>query len=443
MTTIPGSISTESQPPMTIPLRHFLVGLGFLLVGVGTALWTLLSTPEGFTHLAMVHLLLVGFVCVTIMGAMTQFVPVWSGVALHSRRLANLQLALVAGGLCGVAAALVGPALAWLPVFGLVLFAGLWTFVYNLGRTMWTVEDADVTERHFQLALSFVLFVTVLGVTLAVNLTRPLLTGTPVTHLGVRQAHVTVAVFGVVLTTIYGALYQLGTMFTQTELDGFDRPLQAVECVAHPAGVVLLAGGHLFAVPAVARVGGLCVVAGALAIATVLGRKLYTMRVDWTPMHTRYALAVPTLGLWAASTAQVWLLDPLAPANLFGGTWLLLAAWIGFVVAGTLYHVVPFILWVHRYSDRVGFESVPMVDDLYDDRLAAIDAALLVAGTVVLAGTTLLGLSATVRQAGGLVLALGGVVFAANMLLVVRRHSPHPFGRLLLGRRGHRSGETD
>lgn len=39
-----------------------------------------------------VDLLFVGCICVKIMGAMTQFIPVWSGVELHSRRFAVREL---------------------------------------------------------------------------------------------------------------------------------------------------------------------------------------------------------------------------------------------------------------------------------------------------------------------------------------------------------------
>jgi len=68
-------------------------------------------------------------------------------------------------------------------------------------------------------------------------------------------AHATLAVFGAVLTTVYGALYQLGTMFTQTELHGIDHHLRTVEEITHPTGVVVLAVGRLVAHTGVARVG--------------------------------------------------------------------------------------------------------------------------------------------------------------------------------------------
>ncbi|TKX83915.1 hypothetical protein EXE43_21730, partial [Halorubrum sp. SS5] len=238
---------------MTVPLRHFLVGLAFLgaalLVGIGL----LVNAVPGLGGLVHVHLLLVGWVCVTIMGAMTQFVPVWSGTTLHSRRLASAQLGLVAVGLVGFATALALGRLPWLAGFGTVMLAGFWAFVYNVGRTLATVEGLDVTERHFAVALACFVALTGLGVLLAADLGSGLLAGLGVSHAGVRGAHVTLAVFGAVLTTVYGALYQLATMFTQTELRGVDHRLRAVEEVGHPVGVAALAGGRLLGAAALAR----------------------------------------------------------------------------------------------------------------------------------------------------------------------------------------------
>lgn len=74
-----------------------------------------------------------------------------------------------------------------------------------------------------------------------------------------------------------------------------------------------------------------------------------------------------------------------------------------------------------------------MIDDLYDDRLAAADAALLVSGTLLLVLAEWFQLSLTVQGIGGGLVSLGVVVFGTNMLLVVRDHSPHSLGRILFG----------
>lgn len=436
MGAIPGSVDTDRQPPMTIPLRHFVVGLGFLFVGALVGVGSVVDVVPGLGTLAHVHLLLAGWVCVTIMGAMTQFVPVWSGATLHSHRLASLQLALVAVGLVGFVAGLTFGSLSWLLPFGGLMLAGFWAFVYNVGRTLATVESYDVTERHFLLALGFFAVLTALGFLLAVDFTRPLFAGLPVVRAQVVAAHATLAVFGAILTTVYGALYQLGTMFTQTELHGVDEYLRPVEEVGHPVGVVLLAAGRFGDSVFAARLGAVLVLGAALAFSAILARKLFEMQVDWTPMHARYAVVAPGLAGWALLTIPAWLRAPTAPAHLFGAAGsvhLFVLGTVGFVVVGTLYHVVPFVVWVHRYSDRLGFEDVPMIDDLYDDRLALADGVLVASGTLLLVLAEWFRLSPAVSLAGGGLVSLGIVAFSANMLLVLHRHSPHSVRRILLG----------
>lgn len=430
---------------MTVPLRHFVVGVALLgsalLAGIGLTV----DAVPGLGGLVHVHLFLVGWVCVTIMGAMTQFVPVWSGTTLRSRRLANVQLALVVAGLVGFATALAAGRLSWLAGFGVLLLAGFWTFVYNVGRTLATLDEFDVTERHFVVALGFFVALTALGVLLAVDLGSGFLAELGVSHAGVRGAHVTLAVFGAVLTTVYGALYQLATMFTQTELRGIDHRLRAVEEVGHPAGVVALAAGRLVGSTPVARVGGVLLLVAALAVAAVLARRLHEMRVERTPMHTRYAVVALALVAWVGTSAPAWLRSPTAPDHVLGGPGsapALLLGVIGFVILGTLYHIVPFVVWVRRYSDRVGLEAVPMVDDLYDDRLAAADGTLLFVGTALLVGSALAagatgatlaeGPTATTLGGMGLV-TLGVCIFAVNALLVVRRHAPGALAQVALG----------
>ncbi|WP_207592840.1 hypothetical protein [Halomontanus rarus] len=445
MGAIPGNIDAGQSPPMTVPLRHFLVGLGFLLVGAAVGTLSTLGALSGHLSLAHVHLLLAGWVCVTIMGAMTQFVPVWSGVSLHSRTLSTVQLWVVTVGLGAFAAALLTGSYRWLPVGGGSMLLGFWVFVYNVGRTLAAARPWDVTERHFAIALGFFVLLTTLGVTLAVSFTHPILRGLPVTHGGVLGAHVTLAVYGAVLTTVFGALYQLGTMFTQSALHGVDLHIQRVEAYGYPIGVLALAGGRLFDVGVLARPGALLILTSVFGFGVLLARRLYEAQVPWTPMLSRYAVVAATMVGWSLWSAPYWLTDPLDPATRFGApgaVHLLAFGLIGFVVLGTLYHIVPFIIWVHRYSDLLGLEDVPMIDDLYDDRLAATDFALLVVGLCLVVLTDVADLPTTVAIVGGVLVIAGIAVFLTNMLLVLHRHSPHTLAGILFERLATDSTES-
>ena len=434
MSAVPAGVDPDAGPPTTIPLGHFVVGLAFLAAGALVGLGTVTEVLPALGRRATVHLLLAGWVCVTIMGAMTQFVPVWAGATLYSRRLASLQLLLVTIGLPGFALSFLLGALPWVHVFGTLLLLGFWVFVYNLGRTLLGLDGLDVTTGHFAFGLASFAALTVFGYLLALSFATPAVAALPVSHGGIRGAHVTVAVFGAILSTVYGALYQLGPMFTQTEFDRPDRLLQRLEITAHPLGVALLAAGRLIAWPALARVGAMLVLLGALAVAVVLGRTLVRMRVPRTQMHTHYAVAAVALAGWALGTAPAWLTAPSTREVTVGASspaGLLLFVAIGFVVLGTLYHVVPFIVWLDRYSDRLGLEQVPMIDDLYDDRLASVSFGALVAGTALALGALTVGLG-SLAVAGAALVVSGGTLAVAALLGVLREHDRRSVRAILL-----------
>jgi hypothetical protein len=434
---VPSNIETGRGPPLRLPLLHFLVGLGLLLAGAGLWLAAALGVAPALAGVARHHLLLTGWVCVTIMGAMTQFVPVWSGVGLHSRRLARAQLWLVVAGLGGFVACLLVARLDLLWLAGLAVLAGFWTFAYNLARTLATARPWDHTERQFALALAFLALATLAGLALAAGFVHPITATRSVDRAGLRAAHLTLAVFGVVLTTVFGALAQLAPMFTNVESDALDQRLRAAETLLFPGGVLTLAAGRLLAAPTLARVGALGTGLGVAAFAAVLWRTLLRARAARTPTLTRYLCVAVALVAWLTVALPRWLHTPLA-APLGGpvaGPVLVLGV-CGFVVAGTLYHVVPFLVWVERYSDQIGLAAVPSVDELYDERLAAADLGCLVAATVVLAVAPAGGALRRPLQLGGTTAFLAGAaLFAANLLLVVRDHV-HGGLRGLLADRG-------
>ena len=429
MSAVPADLDTGVGPPTAVPLRHFLVGFGFLLAGaVLGVLAAANAVGGGFVALAHAHLLLVGWVCLAILGAMTQFVPVWSGVRLHSRRLADLQIVLLTAGLAGFVAALLAGATAPLPAFGLAMVAGFWTFAYNLGRTLRRARPLDVTERHFAFALASLVVLTGLGLTLAADYAGGSWAwlSLPVGHSRTLAAHATLGVFGVVLATVVGALYQLATMFTGTDLDAFDRRVRSVEERAYPAGVVALAGGRLVGSAPLARVGGLLLAGSLLGFAVVLARRLVAARVEWGPMLRRYAVVAVALAGWSVAAGLAWLADPLAPDATLGPSWtlhLLALGVVGFVLLGTLYHVIPFLVWVERYSDRIGLEAVPTVDELYDDRAAAVDLVATLVGSALVVLAEALPIPTLVTLAGGALVAFGLLVACGNLVLVVGRHA--------------------
>ncbi|WP_460560240.1 hypothetical protein [Halorubrum pallidum] len=450
---VPTDLTTSTRPPTTIPLRHFVASLAFLAAGSALALVHITGVAEGRSGLvkvglggfgpagvAVAHLLLVGWVCLTILGAVTQFVPVWSGVTLHSERLATLQLCLVAVGVTGFAGGL------WLgrsadgALFAGLIAAGIGVFAYNLARTLRRARPLDVTERHFALGIGFLVLAAVLGGSLAAGYRWGILAALGLSRPAVIDAHVTLALFGGVITTVIGALYQLGPMFSQTDATPVEGRLARFETATYPVGVTALAAGRLIEIAPLAAAGGLLVTGGTATAGGVLLRRVRdATAATATPMLSRYAVVGVALLAWSTTAAATWFARPLGSAVRIGAPGagpILLGAVVGFVVVGSVYHVVPFIVWLDRYADRVGLERVPAIDDLYDARLARVDLAATLLGTGLLLAATVApefapltpGVAAggadgrLLRVVGGGVAAAGALLFAGNMVATVSRH---------------------
>ncbi|EMA39490.1 heme-copper oxidase family protein [Halobiforma nitratireducens] len=427
MNRIPGGLRTDQQPPMAIPFRHFVLSLAFLVGGVVGGTVMAVRTLPGLAEVAHVHVLLLGWVGVTIMGAMTQFVPVWSGVSIHSRRLAVAQLWLVVGGLAAFVPVLLAGELAWLAVAAVPLLVGVWLFVYNVGRTLWRARPLEFTERHFAVALASFALLAPLGYLLAVDFTTPLLEGTFLDRGDVLLLHATLALYGAVVATIIGALVQLAKMFAQFDLEALDDRLLALEQPLFVVGLAAFAAGRGLGLEPLARIGAVFLLVGLIAVAVVVTRILAGSTAERSPMTDRYWIVVASLYAWVFLTLPAWWVDPLGPAGLFGhpdATNLLVFGVFAFVVVGSLYHIVPFILWLEQYSDRLGFEQVPMIDDLYDDRLERADFALTVVGFAGMAVAPLFDLPAAVSAASGLLATVGFCLFVVNVLLTIHRHGP-------------------
>lgn len=417
-------VDTDAGPPLQLPLRFFLTALVFLLAATLLGVLDATGLAPGLAQIAHAHLLLAGWACLTILGAMTQFVPTWSGGKLHWRRLIEIALPLVALGIGGLAIGFSLDALWLLPGAGLIAAIGFWLFVIAMGRTLIDVRPWDTTEAHFVLALAYLALVPLFGILLALDFTHGLLGALPLTHESVLGAHATLAVLGIVLTTILGALVQLATMFTQTELTGIDRPLLRTEQVAYPLGVVLLAGGRLVSNPVLARAGIVLAGVGLVAFAIVLARRLAEATVDYTPMHSRYGVVAVALITWVIISVPPVLATPLARHTLLGGPGgrpVLLIGVVAFTILGTLYHVLPFLIWLDRYADRVGLEPVPAIDDLYIGVLASIDFTFTTGGLVVLVASEILA-RPTAQLIGSLLFLAGIVVAIVNLVGVVVRH---------------------
>ncbi|MEW6542205.1 MAG: cbb3-type cytochrome c oxidase subunit I [Nitrospirota bacterium] len=188
-----------------VALVALLLGLG---MGEAMALQFLPSTLPGQGRLAHIHLNLLGFVTLTIIGTMHTLYPTVLNAPLFSPRLARWTFFLLPAGI----AVLIGGFLATLvPVQiagGAILVAGTLLYAANILQTWLRAgRPSQAASDHFLLATFFLFVAVVAGVFVSINsLWNP-----PALPFGKLHliAYTHLALVGFVLQTVMGALSHL------------------------------------------------------------------------------------------------------------------------------------------------------------------------------------------------------------------------------------------
>ncbi|MFQ6135880.1 MAG: cbb3-type cytochrome c oxidase subunit I [Candidatus Hydrothermarchaeales archaeon] len=184
------------------------------LMASGTARQLL---SKGYLSLAHAHLALVGWVTITIMGAMYQMLPMLSLKELYSERLGEIQFWIVNAGIIGLFLSLIfgfGVHSIQFKIFAAILLISFLLFAFEMFETLLSGEKKgdklDITVKFFSAAIVYVLISGLMGILMAFS--------PKVMTLGrITLAHAHLALVGWVSITIIGAMYHLIPMLVWTE----------------------------------------------------------------------------------------------------------------------------------------------------------------------------------------------------------------------------------
>lgn len=421
-------MSTPRQPglsvPLWLPLAHIAAGITGL---VAFSAWVLQAEPQlagpflrNTSTLIATHLFTLGFVTPVIMGALYQLVPVVMDSAIPWPRLGGAVLALY---LIGLACLLTGFSrmhAGWLATGGSLLALSLYSFLLNVGLGLRRARRWNLSGSFLVASLAALAWLATWGVLLTFNW-----------HFGFWQAgttrqlllHATLGLLGWFTLTICGVAYKLLPMFTLShhQPDGLSHTVFAL-LAGGTGGAVLGLLAHL---PTWTL--GLCLVAvltGMLLFVWDTHRMLRRRHRQGIDVSVRAAISALAafllaggaiaggwLGLWpgllqdsAATVAVVYL-------GAFG--------WVGLMVVGQLYKIVPFLVWTAVYAPLAGSRKVPLLREMYRERRANLALAGLGAGLLLTAAGLGLRL-APLGRSGALLVLLAALSFARDMAGIYR-----------------------
>ena len=422
------TIRPKRSPQADLPGRYLATGLGaFVLFAVGVPLLApqLVSTNDDPRVFALTHLAVLGWITMTMFGALYQLFPVALGGTVRAPRMGRWNYWVLASGIAGFVPCFY---LDWTPgvaIFGSLTVGGVLHFAFQLLRSYPTVHDWHPMAFYVLAALFWLVATISFGFVYALNWHFRWFDVSD----SMLAAHVQLGLAGWLGLTLMGVSYKLTELFALAH--GHSWMLAFANLGLWNLALLGLCLSLLFA-PQTRLVFAFALLLAFAALLHVVDlalllrtrrRRKFSVEQWHTFASLGSLLLAAGLGLALASgraPGRNW-------AVAFGYT--ALAGWFGFAIVGKSYKILPFLNWLHRFSGLAGQRPVPLLRELADDRFAWSSFALLVTGFGgVLAG--LLAPDAAVVRGAGLIYVAGAVVFALNasrlVLPLALRRAQHP-----------------
>jgi hypothetical protein len=195
-----------TQPASSSWLYRFslIALLGGLLIGVAMAFRFM---PEYSAHarLLHLHLILLGFVTMAMIGATHHLLPIILNVELYSPRLARLVTVMLPAGFAILIGGFITSSLRLELAIGGLLVLSICLYAYNLLRTwVGSGHPGNAASDHLLIATFFLVLMMIMGVLVGANFLPPL----PVLTFGSVHlaAYTHMALIGFILQTVLGTL---------------------------------------------------------------------------------------------------------------------------------------------------------------------------------------------------------------------------------------------
>lgn len=406
------AVSTDFAPPFKLIVPYFILGMLFYM---GSTIYLfgidVVNLSQFFpTTLSFIHIFLLGCVMMIIFGAMAQLVPVVLEVGHFA-----VELYYVIYPLLTIGTLLMGGGFAFSPVLlpfgGVTVLIAMGIFLFETMMTIQKVKKLNFVMKTVLIANIFLFFGLLFGIIMALGYGG--IIGVDIEKY--RIAHIFLTFFGYVGMTIMGMSLILLPMFWLSHSFSWKSVEFSVYCFVLSVGLILL---HLLL-----SINMLLYVGYFLIIISV-GSYLYQI---WLIYQTRvrkendiYFKSVVfsyTSLLIALLLGISYLIFPTERLLLLFG-WVLFFGYIGNIITGHLYKIVPFLVWYQRFSPLIGKQKVPMLADMVP-KFGATFQFLFTSFGVLLCGIGIGLESNTLFHGGVSFLFVGGVFMFKNLLFMI------------------------
>ena len=382
VTSMPVGIGATVSPAsgsIRLAGEHFAAATLYLVAGSIGLVWTAPELAAGnylSPHVAGVtHLFTLGWLTMTIFGALYQLLPVALGAPIRWRMMGHVSFWTFAPG-AGLFACGVAESSTMLHHVGVGLVGvGVVLAVANIAATLPRARTRDVTWAAIAVAITYLSSTLVLGIVLLHNIHTGFIA---TARLHVLATHLHVAIVGWALIMIVGVAHRLLPMFLLAH--GVNARWTKRALVLLACGLPLLALGLNAQLPAASWAAVVLMEAGLACFvyqAVSFFRARVRKRID--------------IGMRFAAAGVVFL-----------------------VLAAVLGPLVLWLAWTARYSGARRTAGAPTVAHLFSARVAEIQLGVMVSALVTLSAAILIG-STIGAYAGASLFMLGVLLFVSQI----------------------------
>lgn len=385
----PAGITSKMSPSYSMVRKYFMASI-LAFVVLTFMMFLNAGAVKGFHFspklLGLTHIATLGWISMIIFGAMFQLVPVVMQVKLFSEKLAEIQFWLYSTGVIGMVYSFFQFETYSLAIFASLVSLAILIFIFNIFASITKVKQWEITGTYIVTALIYLFFTIIAGFMLAFNLYDPYF---KINHLEYLKLHAHLAFIGWVSMMIMGVSYKLIPMFSLSH--GFSLKPAKWTFVFINAGLLILTVEYHFPERTIMLpVGTVLIAAGNLIflyqvylIMKNRVRKILDIGLTYSMVALGMMFLATALGVFLVF--EKFIDFNVATKLVLIYSYLILFGYFSQIIVGQMYKIVPFLVWFHKFSAKVGLEPVPMLKDMYSEKTARIEFALMnsaLAGTV-------------------------------------------------------------
>lgn len=402
------------SPDFSLPIRtvapYFIGGIVFNILAM-------LSLTGGEASMALndyrvlgwVHLYLIGFVMMSIIGAMGQMSVVVGEVYHAYPDLFRWIFPLLGIGTAMLSAGFYGNP-QWMMVGGALLLGALGLFGTNLFFTLRRSRRRTAIIRSMQWSTFFLGIGLLIGLAMASGYAGM----STLEASGFRNAHVFALIGGYVMINIMGVSTVLLPMF-----GACDRPADN----DYTIGFAMMSAAVGMMVVSL-WIPWLSIVSFVVAMGSVIYYMIRVYRV-FTSKKRPYSdiwersVAVAFVSLLAAVVCGMYGVVYESEQGIKIAFWLFASGFLGFLISAHLYKIVPFLVWFERFAPLIEERAVPPMHELLPKRLAALQWATAIIGVSATA-IALMMENTILMRSGVTVMAVSGVLLLTVIVNILR-----------------------